>query len=651
MLCQECKAVFKQPMSLKKESSRLEFLIATFQYDISLSDFEAKAKRCYSCRGILREIVKDRSPQLQGDSALQIQYSHGIVANQTRNGPWFRSLANLEGSFLGGTRMHFEKAQDEETPSLMSASTGSTDSLNFLKDCLEKCRTEHQSCPSTSSGVAWVPTRLIQVEQDGLRLVESFETTISEPFVSLSHCWGGAEILKLTTGNINTLKDDIPFLELPETFQDAIRVVRSLGIRYIWIDSLCIIQNSDQDWQKEASTMLEVYKYALFNIAATASTNSFGGLFQERDPHLVQSEVVDINTKAIKGRFHLVDQEYFAQAVDEAPLNLRSWVAQERMLSPRIAHFAFDQVIWDCAELTACESLPHGSTAWSRYESRPMTFGCKQGSALLAPAKTVDEGLGQWGTIVNTYSACGLTVLGDKLIAISGVANHLRDELKMEYCVGLWRPKMEIQLAWVVQSLQADRTPRNDLAPTWSWASLNGAVHLQQVNIYEGYDVSSLCSITEVSLRRETDEHRGEKVSGYLRMRCVLNPITLEGDAKSCRLRGKGMEEHGRAADVDSPDAVGAERLFFVPLFDVQAPMSFEQRWKVSSEIRGIIVQGVMGRPGVYTRCGHAFISGAVRNDTRKFDETYDALKSPEGKAELPCEEYDTDSGHLIKLI
>ena len=210
---------------------------------------------------------------------------------------------------------------------------------------------------------------------------------------------------------------------------------------------------------------------------------------------------------------------------------------------------------------------------------------------------------------------------------------------------------MEIQLAWVVQSLQADRPPRNDLAPTWSWASLNGAVHLQQVNIYDGHDVSSLCSITEVSLRRETDEHRGEKVSGYLRLRCVLNPITLEGDSKSCRLRGKGMEEHGRAADVDSPDVVGAERLFFVPLFDVQAPMSFEQRWKVGSEIRGIIVQGVMGRPGVYTRCGHAFISGAVRNDTRKFDETYDALKSPEGKAELPCEEYDTDSGHLIKLI
>jgi hypothetical protein len=108
--------------------------------------------------------------------------------------------------------------------------------------------------------------------------VDSSKTAVSGPFVSLSHCWGGAEILKLTTTNISVLKGDISFLQLPKTFQDAIQVVRTLGIRYIWIDSLCIIQNSDQDWHKEASAMLKVYKHALFNIAATASTNSCGGL-------------------------------------------------------------------------------------------------------------------------------------------------------------------------------------------------------------------------------------------------------------------------------------------------------------------------------------------------------------------------------------
>ncbi|SPJ78646.1 uncharacterized protein FTOL_07036 [Fusarium torulosum] len=142
-----------------------------------------------------------------------------------------------------------------------------------------------------------------------------------------------------------------------------------------------------------------------------------------------------------------------------------------------------------------------------------------------------------------------------------------------------------------------------------------------------------------------------DKVVGYLRMRCFLNPITVEHDAKSYRLRGKGMEDQGRAVNIDSLAVAGVERLFFVPLFDVQSPMSFEHRWEVSSEIREIIVQGVIGGPGVFTQCWHALISGTVRNDTRRFEESYDALKSAKGKAELPCEEYDINSGYLIKLI
>ncbi|KAM0417480.1 hypothetical protein ACHAPT_012544 [Fusarium lateritium] len=499
--------------------------------------------------------------------------------------------------------------------------------------------------------MAWLPTRLVQVKQGSLRLVECTETAISGLYATLSHCWGGAQILKLMTGNIDALKVDIPFHRLPQTFQDAVQVVRNLGISYIWIDSLCIIQNSDQDWQKEARTMLQVYKHALLNIAATASANSFGGLFQERNPELEQSEVVDIDNGALKGRFHLVDEEYYIQAIDDAPLNRRSWVAQERMLSPRIMHFASEQVIWDCAELTACESLPHGTKVWSKYGTRQRKFGCKQDLSLLAPGKTLDEGLGQWARIVNTYSACGLTMLGDKLIAISGVAEHLREELKIEYCAGLWRAKMEIQLAWFVNERQVNRSPRNDLAPSWSWMSINGAVDLQQIDLYEGYDVSPLCSITEVKLSREAhQEFRGEKVVGHLRMRCILNPVKIEGKARSYRLQGKGME-HKSHVSVDSPDVVGAERLFFVPLFDLREPISLQDKWNVFSEIRGIVVQGVMGRPGVYTRCGHGGISAAVRDDTRGFDETFSAVTSPAGKAELPCEEYDAYSGHLIKLV
>ncbi|KAF4469023.1 heterokaryon incompatibility [Fusarium albosuccineum] len=472
---------------------------------------------------------------------------------------------------------------------------------------------------------------------------------MSEPYVSLSHCWGNAQILKLTTGNIASLKGDIPFARLPQTFQDAIQTVRNLGINYIWIDSLCIIQNSDEDWQKEARTMLQVYKHALFNIAATRSSNSFGGLFTNRNPKVLGSGVLDIDNGVLKGRFDLIDEDYFGQEIDNAPLNRRSWVAQERILSPRIIHFASEQVIWDCSELTACESLPQGTKVWSQWGGTRRKFSCKQSSHFVTRPRTLDEGLGQWARIVNTYSDCGLTVLGDKLIAIFGVAEHLRNELKVEYHAGLWREKMEIQLAWYVTELQVDRSPRNDLAPSWSWTSINGAVDLQQVDLYEGYDITTLASITEVDLRREADQLRGEKVVGHLRMRCSLNPVTIEGGAQNYRLGGKRME-HARSVVVDSPDVIGAERLYFVPLFDLQTPLTLEE-WNVMSQIRGLIVQGVEGKPGTFTRCGHAFIADQVHEYTRRFSDTYEAIKSPVGKAELPCDEYNPDLGHLITLI
>lgn len=105
--------MLNQPMTLNKESSGLDFLVANFQHDISLVDLQAKAKRCYSCRGTLRQILKDDSPGLQGKLALQIHYSHGVVANRKSTDPWFHSSIRLDGSVLGVNRMHFEKVKDK----------------------------------------------------------------------------------------------------------------------------------------------------------------------------------------------------------------------------------------------------------------------------------------------------------------------------------------------------------------------------------------------------------------------------------------------------------------------------------------------------------------------------------------------------------
>ncbi len=103
-------------------------------------------------------------------------------------------------------------------------------------------------------------------------------------YMTLSHCWGTVKLLTLTSETVETLSSGFLFSLLPPTFQDAVDVVLKLGISFLWIDSLCIFQDSLQDWQREAPLMCDVYRGSTCNIGASASTSSLEGLFRARDP-------------------------------------------------------------------------------------------------------------------------------------------------------------------------------------------------------------------------------------------------------------------------------------------------------------------------------------------------------------------------------
>ncbi|KAK4106598.1 HET-domain-containing protein, partial [Parathielavia hyrcaniae] len=128
--------------------------------------------------------------------------------------------------------------------------------------------------------------RLLDVGPPGrpreyVRLIETARVTPDGPYVTLSHCWGRAsEVFKLETRNREELLEQVPVL--PQTFEDAIVAAQRLGARYIWIDSLCIIQDDAQDWEKESSSVADVYRNAMCNIAASASHDSNGGLYRDR---------------------------------------------------------------------------------------------------------------------------------------------------------------------------------------------------------------------------------------------------------------------------------------------------------------------------------------------------------------------------------
>ncbi|KAI9148417.1 hypothetical protein HJFPF1_12249 [Paramyrothecium foliicola] len=592
---------------------------ARFQYRITPLELNQKGKICYCCHGIGSKLASKDESQFTDDMVLEKTYGLWVPFGR-EDIARINVSVNIENKTVVTQPLCLQSSQNEA--SCTSSSTGSEDTLQFVRDCLNQCETQHTTCSSTIGGDTWYPTRLIEVRNDSLRLVESAETSISKPYASLSHCWGGAKILNLTTENIDELKGAIDLNLLPQTFKDAIRFVRGLGINYIWIDSLCIVQDSAEDWKKEAHAMLQVYRHAVCNIAATDSKDSFSGLFRERNPVTLASGAVEIDNGVLKGSYQLVDERYFMHEVDGAPINRRSWVTQERMLSPRIAHFASEQVIWDCAELTASEALPQGTKIWPECGWGQTKIGCKQGRHSLMHPETIEQGLGQWARVVETYSDCGLTFPGDKLVAISGMAEYLRSLLEMEYCVGLWRPKLEMQLAWTVANTQRTGSLRNDLAPTWSWISINGGVKLQQVDAYAGYDLKLFATVTHVEVCEQADEGRGTSATGYLHLRCVLNAVTIEGNPTSPRLCGENME-HARGLLLDSPHIIGASQLFFVPLFEVKTPYSPTNSYAGYSEIRGIVIHCIEEVSGIYERCGHALLSSTTLKDMRSFPPSY----------------------------
>jgi hypothetical protein len=203
-----------------------------------------------------------------------------------------------------------------------------------------------------------------------IKLLES--RGLTGRYAVLSHCWDqDMSLLKTTNDTLSSHLEGIHYSLPPKTFQDAVEITESLEISYLWIDSLCIIQGDAVDWKAEAGKMEDVYSNSLTTLAATGSSSSRGGcLFPRRHatdyevsiPHEVtksQSERVR-GPDGIKFRYwsrshmHIMG-EHLSTTIGGAPLLTRSWILQERLLSPIFLHFHEEELVWECQEGMSCE--------------------------------------------------------------------------------------------------------------------------------------------------------------------------------------------------------------------------------------------------------------------------------------------------------
>jgi hypothetical protein len=389
-------------------------------------------------------------------------------------------------------------------------------------------------CPEYSS---WYPTRLIDIGESSVtdpRLIITSETLPDGPYVTLSHCWGSARSLHLTSSHFSDLKNLIPTVDLPRTFRESFEVTRRLGFRYIWIDSLCIMQDSKDDWLHEASLMHKVYSHSYCTIAAAASADSYQGLSRQRSTHFLYPFEIMIPWHSTTSKYQLVDYNFWSSQIQDQPLHRRGWVVQERLLASRVLHFSSQQLVWECHELDAAEKYPRGLPTVLSSSSQALFKGLdplKNGAYLRKLSKEDPDpqfyAHHLWDRIVVAYSSSLLTVGEDKLIALSGIAKRLQSVLNDQYIAGLWMKFLPCQLLWYVNDCrQIDNTPsvrpEKYRAPSFSWASVDGIIRTGGFS-----DEKFLIDITEVSISPATADLTGLVNQGFLRIRGILKELQL----------------------------------------------------------------------------------------------------------------------------
>jgi hypothetical protein len=363
----------------------------------------------------------------------------------------------------------------------------------MIKWWLERCDREHLACMAKQympTGPKRLPTRLLDVgtEDDTfLRLFKGSELHEKFQYVTLSHCWGGFKPVFLTSGSIQEMKLSIKADTLPKTFQDAISITRQLGFRYLWIHSLCIIQDSKDDWQQEALRMKDVYQQAMLNIAAAKSPDGRGGCFTERDSCLVMSHTTGIDWEGYRGKYRLIDTNLRKDEVINTPLESWGWVLQERLLSTKKVYFSKNQVFWGYQEAQGYEAYPSMLptpmlTVPAVWQNLNMWHNGVQLSAWGKQSSGLEDfclsAYALWDRIVQTYSGLAFTQNTDRLIALSGVAKVVATLIEDEYLAGIWRSRLLRGLIWSVNNPDTASRPESYIAPSWSLASVCWGSHL-----------------------------------------------------------------------------------------------------------------------------------------------------------------------------
>lgn len=406
---------------------------------------------------------------------------------------------------------------DLQTMGEASGYTGSEAALAFVKAQIEHCGDTHSRCGRRIPKP--LPTRVVEILGPRRVRLKKVDSGLAL-YAALSHCWGNNVFLQTTSKNIASHLKKISWNSLPKTFRDAIDFSRRLGLTYIWIDSLCIIQDDRADWQRESAKMRDIYQNAHVTLAATASADGTGGCYRRCPPQ--------------KGKlcFARGTNLMYDLTNEETPLLSRGWVLQERLLSPRVVHFMPDEVAWECRQTETCECrrAEHLRTArWTQalQERELLSFNrsipFKQTIAATSISSDVRASLDAWFHVVECYTRLHLSYPTDSLPAIAGIASRMDNLGFGAYYAGLWERHLAECLCWY--TIDKPQEPRlANSSPSWSWSSVSGPVrHLRVDPDYRLNEAVISCPLVA--------DVFGEVSGGRIELRVKLIKTYADGNA------------------------------------------------------------------------------------------------------------------------
>jgi hypothetical protein len=342
--------------------------------------------------------------------------------------------------------------------------------IREIKRRLKVCQGRHRC---SNKAIPYLPTRVIDIGSVASGLAPYLYVPpkgTRGSYLALSYTWGGEQEVRTTSETLSAYTRKLPVYNLPKTIQDALVITQKLGIRYLWVDAFCIIQDSPQDKASEIDTMGTIYQNAVITIAATCARSVNSGFLQwfsrQHSPSLpfklpngVLANVAfaDLGSHWIRG-----------------PLDDRAWAFQEFHLSPRLLLYGYSgDIRWYCQSEKLVPLL------WQQGPSFDDSLSSRPGLYNLNPSNLLVNGqLKFWTNFVEDFSKRVLTYAEDRLPALVGIVRYLKGSLQDDYLAGTWRNHLIEHLIWSPNPrFGNDRCYEPCLtAPSWSWASTNRPV-------------------------------------------------------------------------------------------------------------------------------------------------------------------------------